>query len=130
MSGAAREKTQDDVDLERAFDLFDRAFTSNDQRVKDAFRSLMVITALTDNETSDQKWGPFRIMVNDIHELRKRIAALEQQLQPRYSKEVAEKEWEETMKMKAMMASAAVPPVSLTLNSDIVAKIKAKTNKP
>ena len=39
----------DREDFERMIDLFDRVLTSQDPRVIDAFKSLMVIVALTEN---------------------------------------------------------------------------------
>lgn len=149
MSGASREKTQDEVDLERAFDLFDRAFTSNDQRVKDAFRTLMVITALTDNETTDQKWGPFRTMTNDITNLRRRIDSLERQLSPSFSNSATQTELEDIIAAKQAAANSVFPPMSLGAaigsiqnssnkaagsnpvdNGNFLAKIRAAKNQP
>lgn len=136
MSGASREKTQDEVDLERAFDLFDRAFTSNDQRVKDAFRTLMVITALTDNETTNQRWGPFRTMTNDITNLRRRIDGLERQMAPRFSNSDPQTELEEMMIAKQAASNSVFPPMSLgaaigsVQNSANNAAIRAAKNQP
>jgi len=44
---AAREKDQADFDLERFVDMFDTAMTSNDPRVVETLRKLMMIVALT-----------------------------------------------------------------------------------
>ena len=48
---AAREKDQADFDLERFVDMFDTAMTSNDPRVVETLRKLMMIVALTRPET-------------------------------------------------------------------------------
>ena len=44
---AAREKDSADFDLERFVDMFDEALTSQDPRVMDSLRSLMMIVTLT-----------------------------------------------------------------------------------
>lgn len=73
---SSREKDQADFDLERVFDLFDTALTSRDERVVNALRSLLMITALTAseaNEDAEEKLvgttGPLRRMRDDINQL-------------------------------------------------------------
>ena len=60
---AAREKDQADFDLERFVDMFDEALTSQDPRVMDALRSLMMIVTLTCPESKTEhsrRDGPLR----------------------------------------------------------------------
>ena len=52
---AAREKDEADFDLERFTEMFDRAMTSDDPRVKNALRQLMMMIILTD--TGDHEAG-------------------------------------------------------------------------
>jgi hypothetical protein len=46
MSGAMREKNNSNYDLERLTELFDEALTSDDPRVKNALRQLMMMVIL------------------------------------------------------------------------------------
>jgi hypothetical protein len=69
----------DREDFERMIDLFDRVLTSDDQRVINAFKSLMVIVALTEN-ADDSKVrvpGPFRYLNDQVYDLSQRIRKLE-----------------------------------------------------
>lgn len=82
MSGAGREATQADFDLERFIKLMDQAMTSKDPRVKDALRSLLMIVALTDPEpeVSDRDVGPLRQLANDLWDLNRRIGRVEEEI--------------------------------------------------
>ena len=77
---AARELDQSDFDLDRFVDMFDEALTSEDPRVVETLRKLMMIVALTRPESSE-RWsnrrGPLRRMMDDINNLHRRIEALE-----------------------------------------------------
>lgn len=77
-----REKTQADFDLERITQLFDQALTSKDERVVNALRSLLMVVALTDPETSNQdlRQGPFRQLQEELKQLRNQIISLEMQV--------------------------------------------------
>lgn len=71
MSGAMRNKDSADFDLERFVEMFDQALTSNDPRVKNALRQLMMMVILTDtdNHEGEQKVkhdGPLRRMQQDM----------------------------------------------------------------
>jgi len=79
---AAREKDQADFDLERFVDMFDEALTSQDPRVMNALRSLMMIVALTrpesrDGGLHDRNHGPLRRLYEDVNHLNKRLHSLE-----------------------------------------------------
>ena len=77
--GAAREKMQADFDLERFIDMFDEALTSNDTRVKNALRQLMMMVILTDNSHEGRsqringRQGPLRRLAEDLQTLNKRL---------------------------------------------------------
>lgn len=79
--GAMREKDEADFDLERFTEMFDTAMTSNDPRVKNALRQLMMMVILTDTGDHEsgmrQKVGPLRRMQYDMQELQKWIKRLD-----------------------------------------------------
>ncbi len=90
MSGS-REKDQADFDLERFIDMFDEALTSQDPRVMNALRSLMMMVTLTRPETSpvhDRREGPLRRLFEDVQHLNRRMHEIESKLTDirRYSK--------------------------------------------
>ena len=73
--GAAREKDQADFDLERFIDMFDTAMTSDDPRVVETLRKLMMIVALTAPETRKEHHrnsGPLRRLFEDMNHLNNR----------------------------------------------------------
>jgi hypothetical protein len=82
MNGAMREKDAADYDLERFIEMFDTAMTSNDPRVQNALRQLMMMVILTDNshETKEKKLGrrqgPLRRMAEDINIIHRRMQDL------------------------------------------------------
>lgn len=77
MSGS-REKDSADFDLDQFVRMFDEALTSEDPRVIDALRGLLMIVALTRPEarTSVER-GPLRRLVNDVTNLNRRLGAVE-----------------------------------------------------
>lgn len=116
MSGAVREPTQADFDLERFIDMFDEALTSQDPRVINALRSLMMIAALTKPESQssglhNRNAGPLRRLYEDLHDLNRRIYQLEDEVR-RVRNHITRQEysWEEknryTMQATAEMARA------------------------
>lgn len=80
--GAARQKVQADFDLERFIDMFDEAITSEDERVVNALRSLMMMVVLTKPETRheghDMNHGPLRQLFEDMHNLNRRMHSMEE----------------------------------------------------
>jgi hypothetical protein len=79
---AAREKDQADFDLERFVDMFDEALTSQDPRVMNALRGLMMMVTLTrpesrDSGLHDRNHGPLRRLYEDVNHLNKRLHSLE-----------------------------------------------------
>ena len=104
--GAAREMGQADFDLERFIDMFDEALTSNDERVVNALRSLMMMVILTKpevrNPMGDRNQGPLRQLVNDVNVLNRRMRDMEETLREiqdfRYKKEAYQ--WDDLQKYK------------------------------
>jgi hypothetical protein len=81
--GAAREPDQADFDLERFIDMFDEAITSNDPRVVETLRKLMMIVALTAPESSrrhDRNHGPLRRMFEDMYHLNRRMSQMDEDM--------------------------------------------------
>ena len=88
MSGAMREKDSSDYDLERLTELFDEALTSDDPRVKNALRQLMMVVVLTSEDHEDRdkqrltgRTGPMRRMQEDIIDLRRALESLKHEMQ-------------------------------------------------
>jgi hypothetical protein len=75
---ASREKDSADFDLDRFIRMFDEALISEDPRVIDALRGLLMIVALTRPEarTSVER-GPLRRLVDDVTNLNRRLGAVE-----------------------------------------------------
>jgi hypothetical protein len=75
---ASREKDSADFDLDRFINMFDEALTSQDPRVIDALRGLLMIVALTRPEakTSVER-GPLRRLVDDVTNLNRRLGVVE-----------------------------------------------------
>ena len=94
MSGS-REKDQADFDLERFVDMFDEALTSQDPRVMDALRSLMMIVTLTRPESKTEhsrRDGPLRRLFEDMNHLNRRMHDMEEKFSEiRRSSKSAEK---------------------------------------
>jgi len=75
---ASREKDSADFDLDRFIRMFDEALTSEDPRVIDALRGLLMIVALTRSESKPSiERGPLRRLVNDVTNLNRRLGAVE-----------------------------------------------------
>jgi hypothetical protein len=78
--GAAREADQADFDLERFIDMFDEALTSQDPRVMDALRGLMMMVVLTRPESKtahSRNHGPLRRLFEDMNHLNRRMHDME-----------------------------------------------------
>jgi hypothetical protein len=92
---AARNPDQSDFDLERFINMFDEALTSRDPRVIDALRGLMMMVTLTRSETGDvmedRRTGPLRRLLEDVNDLHRRIARLEEILSSQLAKQGQER---------------------------------------
>jgi uncharacterized tellurite resistance protein B-like protein len=75
---AMREKDSSDYDLERFIDMFDKAMTSNDPRVKNALRQLMMMVILTDTGDHESErqasHGPLRRMQEEIRDISRALS--------------------------------------------------------
>lgn len=80
---AMREKDQEDFDMERFIDMFDTAMTSDDPRIKNALRQLMMIVILTEPEDKNtgltHRNGPLRRLYEDVRNLNTRLTNLDDQ---------------------------------------------------
>lgn len=80
MSGS-REKDQADFDLDRFVDMFDTAMTSDDPRVKNSLRQLMMMVILTDTGDHEaavvRDRGPLRRVVDDLRYVNRRLSEVE-----------------------------------------------------
>ena len=84
---AARMKDKEDFDLERFIDMFDQALTSNDERVVNALRSLMMMVILTSPEDGNNRApGPFKRMMEDHQHIFRRLEHMEEQIR-RYGRD-------------------------------------------
>ena len=86
MSGAMREKDSADYELERFIEMFDYALTTDDLRVKNALRQLMMMVILTSNEHEDESYdrrhkGPLRRMQQDLNDLARTTMRLSEEMQ-------------------------------------------------
>jgi hypothetical protein len=92
---AARNPDQSDFDLERFINMFDEALTSRDPRVIDALRGLMMMVTLTRSEgkdvMEDRRTGPLRRLLEDVNDLHRRIARLEEILSSQLAKQGQER---------------------------------------
>jgi hypothetical protein len=82
---ASREKDQADFDLERFVDMFDEALISQDPRVMNALRSLMMMVTLTrpesrDSGLHDRNHGPLRRLYEDVNHLNSRLHRMEDEV--------------------------------------------------
>ena len=69
-----------DFDLNTFVNLFDAALTSNDERVKNTLRQLMMMVILTNDGMPNKKTGPLFHLVNDLDKMTRRITQLEYDL--------------------------------------------------
>lgn len=134
---AAREKDQADFDLERFINMFDEAMTSDDPRVMETLRSLMMIVTLTRPESTDglsNRKGPLRRAFEDQNHLWKRLEQMEIELKQMHQRitqqdrdrglwprqEIAEE------KYKMMAASQ----MAQSIDADVMQSIARKINSP
>lgn len=124
MMGAAREKDQADFDLDRFIEMFDEALTSQDERVINALRSLMMMVILTKSEShrsgiEDRESGPLRRLKEDINNLSRRLYDLEENLrrEAAYEQErnsrLAQRNWDpDREKYRLELQKAAMDQIS------------------
>ncbi len=129
MSGAMREKTQADFDMDRFIDMFDEAMTSSDPRVIETLRKLMMIVALTRPEdrshSIDRRTGPLRQMYDDVKVAHRRISDLEDTVKMvmNNQEEIKYKDWPNTQAKYKMMAAAQM---AQEIDQDVLNQIKSR----
>lgn len=83
MTGAARLPDQADFDLDRFIDMFDEAMMSQDPRVIETLRKLMMIVVLTRPEIPEEghnhRSGPLRRLYEDLNHLNNRMHRMEEE---------------------------------------------------
>jgi hypothetical protein len=80
---AAREKDQADFDLERFVDMFDEALTSQDPRVIETLRNLLMMVTLTRPETREEhgrRSGPLRRLFEDVNDLNRSMSRMQEEV--------------------------------------------------
>jgi hypothetical protein len=134
--GAAREKDQADFDLERFVNMFDEAMTSEDPRVIETLRSLMMIVTLTRPESTDAlnpKKGPLRRSFEEMNHMWKRFEQMEEELRQMHQRMSRESgQWGK----EAYHASdydkytlAAAAQMAQQIDADVMRKVSADWTK-
>ena len=122
MSAAARDPDQADFDLERFIDMFDQAMSSQDPRVIDALRNLLMIVTLTRPEvraTHGRNSGPLRRLFEDMHHLNRRLYDIEDTIR-RVSAPREEKAYQANIAMKASQD------IAQHIDQDLINTLKIK----
>ena len=139
---AAREKDQADFDLERFVNMFDEALTSQDPRVMETLRSLMMIVTLTRPESNDAHYdrkGPLRRAFEDMNHLWKRLEQMEEELRQmhqRMSQSDRERyrEWPRDdaayEKYKDNYTMVAAAQMAQSIDDDVMKSIARQINSP
>ena len=129
---AAREKDSADFDLERFVNMFDEAMTSQDPRVMETLRSLMMIVTMTRPESydsNDHKRGPLRRAFEDMNHLWKRIEQMEQELRQMHQRmsqsdrERGRDPYEYPYEKYSMQGAGQL---AAQIDQDVLAKIRAQ----
>lgn len=135
--GAAREKDQADFDLERFINMFDEAMTSEDPRVIETLRSLMMIVALTRPESNDihkQRKGPLRRSFEDMNHMWKRMEQMEEELRQMHQR-ISQSErdrglWPRQKMDEDKYTLAAAAQMAQSIDADVMQSISRKINTP
>lgn len=111
--GASREKDSSDFDLDRFINMFDEALTSQDPRVIDALRGLLMIVTLTRPETKtgidNQHRGPLRKLVDDVTNLNRRLGAVENRVLAERDRAISSEKYWNTPKTFGQVESRLYP---------------------
>lgn len=113
MSGS-REKDSADFDLDRFINMFDEALTSQDPRVIDALRGLLMIVTLTrpearTNSMSGRNSGPLRKLVDDVTNLNRRLDAVENRVLAERDRAISSDKYNNTPKTFGQVESRLYP---------------------
>jgi len=135
--GAAREKDQADFDLERFVNMFDEAMTSDDPRVMETLRSLMMIVTLTRPESYDvnnPRKGPLRRAFEDQNHMWKRFEQMEEELRQMHQR-ISQSErdrglWPREQVAMEKYSMAAAAQMAQSIDADVMQSISRKINTP
>ena len=110
---ASREKDSADFDLDRFINMFDEALTSQDPRVINALRGLMMIVTLTMPEAKtaidNQHRGPLRRLVDDVTNLNRRLGAVENRVLAATAQGISADKYNNTPKTFGQVESRLYP---------------------
>lgn len=134
--GAAREKDQADFDFERFVNMFDEAMTSQDPRVMETLRSLMMIVTLTRPESYDvnePRRGPLRRAFEDMNHMWKRMEQMEEELRQMHQR-MSQTDRERGMWPREAIAEekyrmAAAAQMAQSIDADVMRKVSADWTK-
>ena len=109
----SREKDSADFDLDRFINMFDEALTSQDPRVIDALRGLLMIVTLTRPEAKtgidNQHRGPLRRLVDDVANLNRRLGAVENRVLAATAQSIPADKYNNTPKTFGQVESRLYP---------------------
>ena len=124
---AARDPDQADFDLERFIDMFDVAMTSDDPRVVETLRKLMMIVALTQPEAPSGDFkGPLRRLFEDMNHLNRRMHRMDEEIDRINRSTRQEREayhWEDQEKYTLDAAKN----LAAQIDNDVMRKLSAQT---
>ena len=128
--GAAREKDQADFDLERFVNMFDEAMTSDDPRVVETLRSLMMVVALTRPESNDTRYdrkGPLRRSFEDMNHMWKRMEQMEEELRQMHQR-ISQSErdrglWPREQAVMEKYSMAAASQMAQSIDQDVMRQL-------
>jgi len=112
------------TDVKQLIDIIDRALTSNDERVINALRSLMMITLLTSTDDPDTRVGPLGHMMQTVNRLHNRVNELEHEVVRNRNDNPWEDKWRSksasdyyldsitSQKMASSTGYGAIPPLT------------------
>ena len=139
MMGAVREAEQADFDLDRFIDMFDEAMMSEDPRVIETLRKLMMIVVLTRPEIPnhhDRRTGPLRSLYEDFHHMNQRMHRMEEEIRSlasrthqaeSYSKRYGFVEERTLADEKIKWEQVAAKQMSSQIDADIFKKLSRKS---
>jgi hypothetical protein len=108
--GASREKDSADFDLDQFVRMFDEALTSEDPRVIDALRGLLMIVTLTRPEAKTAvERGPLRSLVNDVTNLNRRLGDVENRVLEDRDRAISADKYRNTPKTFGQVESRLYP---------------------
>ena len=133
----SREKDQADFDLERFVNMFDEAMTSQDPRVIETLRSLMMIVTMTRPESNDiynPKKGPLRRAFEDMNQLWKRFEQMEEELRQMHQRmSQADRDrglWPREQAVMEKYSMVAASQMAQSIDQDVMKNIARQINSP